>query len=178
MDVALQCLSHNQRGVIRDDACDGRPLVTTQGMMSHTGCGVGGNCYSCRAPTTYKCFAQMLHYRLQPLLETKHHMKEFVFDEALVLTIALVPSGKSIEWNFWFASLDVTNDLDRGEHDQSLQTVREQQTADWNLQSCSEMSVKSGWVACWQPQGHNYNTLSWNIICSKLRDFFMQTGRF
>ena len=37
-----------------------------------------------------------------------------------------------------------------------------------NLQFCSGMSVKSGWVACWQPQGHNHNTSIWNIICSKI----------
>ena len=34
------------------------------------------------------------------------------------------------------------------------------------------MLVKSGWVVCCQPKGHNHNTSIWNIICSKHRSFF------
>ena len=50
-----------------------------------------------------------------------------------------------------------------------------QQMADWNLRSCNGMLVKSGWVVCWQPKGHNHNTSIWNIICSKHRSVFTQT---
>ena len=53
-----------------------------------------------------------------------------------------------------------------------------QRMADWNLRSCSGMLVKSGWVACWQPEGHNHNTSIWNIICSKQRNLFTQTVGF
>ena len=81
---------------------------------------------------TYIFFAQMLHDRLQPLLERELSMDQVGFRRGTGIDHALAVfetvCGKSVEWNaeIWFANLDLTKAFDRVEHDQLFQALKEQ----------------------------------------------------